>query len=71
MKNNNLGSFRDAQGNIYEILEKVAQISTKPLSGSYTNHDGFKSYETTCGIPVNVKNGEFVTWKDVVLKPVD
>jgi hypothetical protein len=71
MKINNLGTFRDVQGKTYEILEDVAQTTTRPLNGSPTTLDGAKGYETACGIPVNVKNGVFVTWDDVVLTPVD
>ncbi|MEL0629748.1 hypothetical protein [Psychromonas aquatilis] len=69
MKINNLGLFSDALGNEYEVLEQVTQITNKPNSKPF---DGFKAYETTCGIPVNVrKDGAFVTWEDIVLHPVN
>ncbi|MBO1257091.1 hypothetical protein J3L16_15510 [Alteromonas sp. 5E99-2] len=70
MKINNLGTFRDHQGETYEILEKVEEITSRGLNEPAIRHDGTKSYETACGIPVNVKNGVFVTWDDVVLTQV-
>jgi hypothetical protein len=71
MITNNLGLFRDAEDNTYEIIEKVKQTVHQPLKGFPGTHDGFKSYETSCRIPVNVKDGVFVTWDGVVLTPVD
>ncbi|AYM89040.1 hypothetical protein [Pseudoalteromonas agarivorans] len=70
MKINNLGSFSDKDGNTYDILEEVKEVVSRPLSEPPSTHDGFKGYRTSCGIPVNVKNGVFVTWNNVVLTPV-
>jgi hypothetical protein len=69
MKVNNLGIFHDTEGKKYELLEKVTQVKHRPLSGSPTTSDGSIGYETVCGIPVSVKNGNFVTWDNVVLSP--
>jgi|GEM_PF-3827602 len=71
MKINNLGLFRDKNGNEYEIIEEISQTVSRPLNGSPITHDGAKGYRTSCGIPVNVKNGVFITWNDVVLIPVE
>lgn len=72
MKINNLGMFFDESGKKYEVLERVKQISTSKIGAGYKTIDGFKDYETSCGIPVNVrKDSVFVTWEDVILKPVD
>ncbi len=71
MKINSLGIFIDAQGNKYEILESVVQTVNRPLNGSTNSADGAKGYQTACGIPVNVKNGVFVTWDDLVLTSFD
>lgn len=71
MKTQSLGKFRDDQGNTYEILEATTQIPSKPLNGSHRNYNGFKEYKTTCGIPINFKNNEFITWRNVVLKPIN
>lgn len=69
MKINNLGIFLDAEGNQYILLEKIKQIAFRPLNGAPTIRDGSRQYETACGIPVNVENGAFVTWDDVILTP--
>ena len=71
MKTNNLGIFQDAKGNKYKLLEKVTQVANRSLNGFPKTLDGSKNYETACGIPVNVENGKFVTWDDVVLMPVE
>ncbi|UTM59249.1 hypothetical protein L4174_021335 [Photobacterium sp. CCB-ST2H9] len=71
MKINNLGLFRDEFGNTYEIIEEVSQKTSRPLNGIPTTHDGAKGYRTACGIPVNVKNGVYCTWDNVVLIPVE
>ena len=71
MKTNNLGIFQDAKGNKYELLEEVKQVVFRPLSGFPKTLDGSKNYKTACGIPVSFENGNFVTWDDVILMPVE
>ncbi|GAA0819527.1 hypothetical protein GCM10009111_23670 [Colwellia asteriadis] len=71
MKINNLGVFRDENGNTYEIIEEISQKVSRPLSGNTTIHDGMKGYRAACGIPVNINNGVYSTWDNVVLTPVE
>lgn len=71
MKINNLGVFRDENGNTYEIIEEIPQIISRSLSVTKTTHDGMRGYRTACGIPVNVNNGVYSTWDNVVLTPVE
>lgn len=71
MKINNLGMYRDVEGETYEIIEEVTQTVSQPLSGSTTTYDGSKGYRTSCGIPVNVRNDVFVTCDGIVLTPTD
>jgi hypothetical protein len=63
--------FNDVEGKTYEIIEKVTQTVFRPLDGPPTTLDGSRAYQTSCGIPVSVKNGVFVTRDDVALTPVD
>jgi len=67
---NELGVFGDSCGNKYVLIESVRQIVHKTYTGT-TIGEGAKSYKTSCGIPVNVKNGVYITWNDVVLNPVN
>jgi hypothetical protein len=70
MKTNHLGTFLGDNGKTYEVLEDVSQVIHRSLDKPPKTMDGSKSYRTSCGVPVNFKKGIFMTWDDVVLKPV-
>lgn len=67
MKVTNLGKFNNIHGKVYEVIESVSQSKHSPVKGPKVILDGSISYETSCGKPVNVKDGKFVTWDDEVL----
>jgi len=71
MKVNNLGIYCDEHGNTYEVIEEVSQVVSRSLTGTPTTHDGTKGYRTSCGIPLNLKNGVFITLNNVSLKPLE
>ncbi|MCP4322058.1 MAG: hypothetical protein GY787_09455 [Alteromonadales bacterium] len=70
MKINSLGLYRDMDGNTYEIIETIKQLTHHQMKGSPTTHDGFRDFKTACGIPINLKNGVFFTWDNASLTPV-
>ncbi|MEQ3528721.1 hypothetical protein [Pseudoalteromonas sp. XMcav11-Q] len=69
-KVNRVGLFEDKNGKAYEILEKVEQITTRPLSGPERTYDGMKDYVTSCGKPVNLENGVYKTFDGYSLKAI-
>lgn len=70
MKKNNLGQYSDANGNVYTVMEYVTQIKSNTLN-SIESYDGFKSYQTSCGLDLNKRHSNFETLSKILLKPLN
>lgn len=68
----NLGLFADKDGNNYEVIQVTKTVNSDPLSLSSpsTKHKGFKSFETSCGIDLNLKGEDYFTLDGVKLTKV-
>ena len=70
MKRREIGFYKDASGNQYQVIELTEQIKSSDFHDTQTI-DGLKMYETSCGLTLNKSGENFKTIQGSILVPVE